>query len=79
MLLLTLALSTATVVTVPPASPASSAECPRTTAHIAVDRDGKLQPRKLNELPPANAYKAVYRRVGGCEVPVVVRYGVGRR
>ena len=24
-------------------------------------------------------YKAVYRRINGCEVPVVVRYDVGRR
>lgn len=58
---------------------ASSAVCPQTTAHIAVQR-GKTPPlRKLNELPPANMYSAVYRRVDGCEKPIVVRYNVGRR
>ena len=23
-------------------------------------------------------YKAVYRQIGGCEVPIIVRYDVGR-
>jgi len=81
MLLLAVALSTVSAVPVVHAqhSHASTAECPRTSAHIAVER-GKGPPmRKLNELPPANAYKAVYRRINGCEVPVVVRYDVGRR
>jgi hypothetical protein len=67
-------------VAAPDAPKAPTAEhCPR-TAHYYAYRDGKpLQPRKLTELPPANAYSAVYRRIAGCEVPVVVRYGVGRR
>jgi hypothetical protein len=39
-----------------------------------------LKPRKLTELPPANVYSAVYRRdANGCEKPIVVKYGVGRR
>ena len=52
--------------------------CPQTTAVHAWTRDQKLTPKKLAELPPANAYKAVYRKIGGCEVPVIVKYGVGR-
>lgn len=57
----------------------NAAECPRTTSHQAFDRNRRIAPKKLGELPPANAYSAVYRLVGGCEVPVVVRYGVGGR
>ena len=57
----------------------SAAECPETTNYYAY-RDGKpLSPRKLTELPPANAYLAVYRHIGHCEAPIVVKYGVGRR
>ena len=54
-------------------------ECPRSTSMHAFDPSKPLRPQKLAELPPANAYKAVYRLVGGCEVPVVVKYGVGGR
>ena len=56
-----------------------STTCPRTTSVYAWRRGEPLQPRKLTELPPANAYSAVYRRIGGCEVPVVVKYGVNSR
>ena len=62
----------------PPNAPAPQAGCARTTVHHAVQQGRPPQPRRLVELPPANAYAAVYRRVAGCEVPVVVRYGVGR-
>ena len=59
------------------ALPPSSAECPRTISHYAY-RDGEnLRPQKLGQLPPANAYAAVFRHVGRCEVPIVVEYGVG--
>lgn len=78
-----------TVATASAAAPATTAKlshplkataaenCQRTTSHHAVLRPG---PRKLTELPPANMYAAVYRRIEGCEVPLVVRYNVeGRR
>jgi len=61
------------------ALPPASADCPRTTSYYAFDPSKPVKPQKLVELPPANAYAAVYRHVGGCEVPVVVKYGVGRR
>ena len=51
-------------------------ECPRTTSVYAFQTDKNVKPRKLTELPDANAYSAVLRRIGGCEVPIVVRYGV---
>lgn len=79
MLLLLAALSGASpLITVPPVRP--DANCPRSTSVYAFDQGQPLQPRKLGELPDANAYKAVYRTVGGCEVPVLVKYKVsGRR
>ena len=72
----------AAAVSIPaPDSPAAPTqvrhECPRTTSVYAFQTDKSVKPRKLTELPDANAYSAVLRRIGGCEVPVIVRYGVG--
>ena len=79
---LILFLSTMAAVTPAVAQPSTfkrpAAHCPRTTSYYAWSRDRALTPRKLGELPPANAYRTVLRLVNGCEVPVVVRYGVGR-
>jgi len=62
------------------ADPSSTANCPRTSGHHAYRGDGPLRPQKLTELPPANAYVAVWRRdANGCETPVVVRYNLGGR
>ena len=58
---------------------ASSPNCPRTTNYHAWQSGKALKPQKLADLPPANAYLAVLRRVRGCEVPIVVKYGVGRQ
>jgi hypothetical protein len=58
---------------------AEAPDCPRATSMHAYDRSKPLKPQKLGDLPPANAYSAVYRRVRGCEVPIVVKYGVGGR
>jgi hypothetical protein len=77
--MLLLAAALIAIVPTAPLSGAAHAQCPRTTAQLAVQRDKKLVPRHLSELPPANLYKAVYRRVGGCEEPVIVRYDIGRR
>ena len=48
-----------------------TAECKRTTAHYA-QRGQPVTPRKLNELPAADLCAAMYRTVGGCEVPLVL-------
>ena len=32
---------------------------------------------KLTDLPPANMYLSVYRRIDGCLVPVIAGYGIG--
>ena len=57
----------------------NAAKCPRTTGYYAWSDTKPLQPRKLTELPPANAYSAVFRHIGNCEAPIVVKYGVGGR
>jgi hypothetical protein len=51
--------------------------CPPTSRYEAARRGGKLPPSVLSQLPAADMYNAVYRRVGGCEVPMIVRYNVG--
>lgn len=48
--------------------------------HIArrkAGRDAPLEARKLAELPVADMYMAVDRRIGGCNVPIIARYGIG--
>ncbi len=55
------------------------AGCPATSRYEA-NAGGKAPgAHKLNQLPAAEAYRAVYRRIAGCEIPVIVRYGVGAR
>src|SRR5689334_13506797 len=51
--------------------------CPPTSRYEAARRGGKLPPSLLSQLPAADLYKAVYRRIGGCEAPIIVRYDVG--
>ena len=53
------------------------ANSPPTSRYEAARRGGKLPPSLLNQLPAADMYNAVYRRVGDCEVPIIVRYNVG--
>ena len=56
------------------------ANCKQASAHYYAYRDGKpLRPHKLIELPPANAYIAIVRNDGRCEIPVIVRYNMGGR
>ena len=50
----------------------SSSNCPRTTNYYAWQRGKSVKPRKLNELPDAKGYMAVYRHVGGCEIPMTI-------
>jgi hypothetical protein len=52
------------------------ANCPATSRYEA-SKPGKLpKVQKLNELPDADVYRAVYRRIGQCEAPIIVKYGV---
>jgi hypothetical protein len=62
---------------------AKSSICPRTTSYLAgmesLYRGKSLTPRRLTELPDGNLYFTVYRKIDGCEVPVVVKYAVSGR
>ena len=55
------------------------ANCPATSRYEAARRGKGLRAQKLNELPDADAYKAVYRHIGRCEAPIIVKYGVTGR
>ena len=57
----------------------SPISCPPTSRYEAAKRGGKLGAQKLNELPPADGYKAVLRRIDGCNAPIVVSYGIGAK
>ena len=57
----------------------ASAACPPISRYEAIKRGGKLKPQHLDELPYADLYKAVYRRIDRCEVPIIVKYGIGGR
>jgi hypothetical protein len=50
--------------------------CRKTATHYAGSgsawKGDGLQPKKLNELPPAVGYMAVVRVIDGCEVPLTV-------
>jgi hypothetical protein len=59
-----------------PNSP-SSAQCPPISRYEAMKRGEKLGLKNLGELPGADMYKAVYRKVGGCVAPIIVGYGFG--
>ena len=58
---------------------AASGICPPTSRYEAARRGGKLPPSLLSQLPAADLYRTVYRRIDGCEVPIIVRYNVGGR
>jgi hypothetical protein len=88
LLVLALALSAPASAATAPAAPArntpvinpngaASAVCPPTSRYEAARRGGKLGPSLLSQLPAADMYNTVYRRIGGCEAPIIVRYDVG--
>ena len=52
------------------------ATCPATSRYEANRRGKTPRAQKLNELPDADVYSAVYRRIGKCEAPIIVKFGV---
>ena len=56
---------------------AEDSNCPPISRYHVAKRDRKLRPQKLHEQPVADAYLAVSRRIGRCEAPIIVRYGIG--
>jgi hypothetical protein len=55
------------------------ANCPATSRYEASRRGKTPKAQTLTELPDADTYKAVYRRIGRCEVPIIVKYGARGR
>jgi hypothetical protein len=85
MLLLALALTTASAAAPAAATPVinpkagQAQNCPATSRYEASRRGKTPKAQKLNQLPDADVYRAVYRHIGGCEVPVIVKYRVSDR
>ena len=81
LLLLALAASAAPAADMPTINPKANqpASCPATSRYEASRRGKTPRAQRLTELPDADLYKAVYRRIGGCEAPIIVKYGVAGR
>ena len=68
----------------PMQSKSQAANCPQTSSYLA-DQSGMyrgkpVSPKKLTELPQAQGYMAVLRRINGCEAPLtMVEYRNPRR
>jgi hypothetical protein len=88
LLILAAALSSATSALAADATPArdmpvvnpnagAPKSCPPTSRYEAARRGGKVGLSLLNELPAADMYNAVYRRIDGCEIPIVTGYEIG--
>lgn len=56
----------------------NSLRCPPTSRYEAAKRGERPGLKTLNELPAADAYKAVLREIDGCNAPIIVGYGLGR-
>ena len=56
------------------AASARTARRPRRYASAQAGRARRRKAQKLNELPPTPTFMAVYRRIGGCEAPIIVEY-----
>jgi len=83
MLLFTVALMGASIAvgpTLPNPSSDGTKACRRASSYYAWQRDKRVEPRKLTELPPGRGYMAVVRQIGGCDIPLtVVEYRQGPR
>ena len=82
-----LAFSITILLTAPPASAATpiassygrAAACPETPMSLARKQAERPQIRRLDRLPPASAFAAVDRRIGGCPAPLTLtRHKFGR-
>jgi hypothetical protein len=55
------------------------ARCPATSRYEASGRGKSPKAQKLTQLPDADVYRAVYRHIGRCEAPIIVKYGIAGR
>ena len=53
--------------------------CPPVSRYHAMKEGARLGLKRLDELPDADHYKAAYRKIDGCEAPIVANFGVARR
>ncbi|PZU07213.1 MAG: hypothetical protein DI605_16270 [Sphingomonas sp.] len=60
----------------PPRSDVGGVACPKTGPSLAADQ-GQAHLKRLDRLPPTAQILTVLRSEGGCETPVIVRYGIG--
>lgn len=56
----------------PVQSPYADDRCPETPMSLARKQGDRLGPRRLGDLPPAQTFMAVDRRVGGCAAPMLM-------
>ncbi|UUR07383.1 hypothetical protein [Sphingomonas glaciei] len=56
----------------PISNPYADERCPETPMSLARKQGERLGPRKLGDLPPAQTFMAVDRRVAGCAVPMTM-------
>jgi hypothetical protein len=56
----------------PVSNPYADARCPETPMSLARKQKGPLVHRKLGDLPPAQAFAAVDRRIDGCPAPMTM-------
>ena len=59
--------------------PAETAECPPISRFHMTKSNDEAKLQKLTQLPPGDVYLAVDRRIGQCQVPIIVRYRIGGR
>ena len=73
-----IAASAAPAADMPIINPGASepANCPATSRYEAARRGKTPKAQKLGDLPDADMYRAVYRHIGRCNAPVIVKYGI---
>lgn len=79
MMLFLLAALAAAPAAAPAARPTAPRHCPVPAVTRANGRPAGAVLRRLGEEPPASHYLAVWRVVGGCPEPAVIRTGITGR
>jgi hypothetical protein len=56
----------------PVQNPYADESCPETPMSLARRQGSRPEPRRLGDLPPAQSFAAVDRRVDGCAAPMLL-------
>jgi hypothetical protein len=62
----------------PVQNPYADERCPETPMSLARKQGERPTPRNLADLPPAQTFAAVDRRIDGCAAPMLMRETQGR-